>query len=114
MKIMHVTTIGHQILAVFVLASVFVANAVASTAPDVLQLDPLEAGMCVAVKVPVAEGQSVSGLTWYNNDAATAFPEVLVAAGYTAGLQTWPMRWSCCRTSRATNRTGHNSTSVRM
>jgi hypothetical protein len=38
--------------------------------------------MCVAVEIPVTEGQSVSGLTWYNNDAETLYPEVLVAAGH--------------------------------
>ncbi|RLA39944.1 MAG: hypothetical protein DRQ64_05755, partial [Gammaproteobacteria bacterium] len=47
-----------------------------------MQIDPLEAGMCIAVEVPVSESQAVAGLTWYNNDAGTVFPEVLVAAGY--------------------------------
>lgn len=50
--------------------------------PGVLQLTPVEPGMCVAVKVPVLPEQAVSGLTWYNNDGDTVFPEVLVAAGY--------------------------------
>ena len=51
----------------------------------IMQMSPLEAGMCIAVEVPVAEGQSVSGLMWYNNDSETTFPEVLVAAGFHGG-----------------------------
>lgn len=31
--------------------------------------------------VPVSEGQSVSGLHWFNNDGQVAFPEVVAAAG---------------------------------
>lgn len=54
----------------------------AADAPQVLQLAPLEAGMCVAVRIPVAQDQAVCGLSWYNNDGSLAFPEMLVVAGY--------------------------------
>jgi hypothetical protein len=50
--------------------------------PQIMQLDPVVAGSCIAVRVPVGEGRAVSGLTWYNNDADVVFPQVLVAAGY--------------------------------
>lgn len=35
----------------------------------------------VAVWLPVPDGQALAGVRWYNNDAAVAFPQVLVASG---------------------------------
>lgn len=79
----HIPYFARRFVLVTVLAHCGLATEVAATgAPVVLQLDPVEAGMCVAIKMPIAAEQAVNGLTWYNNDAATVFPEVLVAAGY--------------------------------
>lgn len=36
---------------------------------------------CIAVWVPVADDMAISGIKWYNNDAAVGFPEVLVQSG---------------------------------
>ncbi len=65
-----------------VLGALVAVPGTAAGTPGVLQLTPVEPGMCVAVKVPVPPAQAVSGLRWYNNDGDTVFPEVLVAAGY--------------------------------
>jgi len=45
----------------------------------VLTLDPPTAQRCLAVRVSLADSQVVSGFRWYNNDAGTVFPEVLLA-----------------------------------
>ena len=69
-------------MAALVLAFALPVLGAAPPPPGFLQLEPLPEGACMAVKIPVAEGQAVGGLMWYNNDADTVFPEVLVAAGY--------------------------------
>ena len=67
---------------VWALVSVSAATVNATEPLGVLQFDPLEPGMCVALEVPATENQAVGGLTWYNNDGDLVFPEVLVVAGY--------------------------------
>jgi len=46
-----------------------------------LGLTPVENGSAIAIWVPVSPGKTVSGVTWYNNDGATVFPEFLAIAG---------------------------------
>lgn len=36
---------------------------------------------CIAVWVPVPHDMAIGGIKWYNNDAMTTFPEVLVQSG---------------------------------
>lgn len=36
---------------------------------------------CVAVRIPVTDEEAVSGISWFNNDAATVFPKVMIASG---------------------------------
>lgn len=36
---------------------------------------------CIAVWVPVPHDMAIGGMKWYNNDAMTTFPEVLVQSG---------------------------------
>lgn len=77
-------TLGPTMLASLgvAIALAVVASASAADSVPVFQLDPLEAGMCVAIQIPVAPDQAVSGLSWYNSDSGATFPEVLVVAGY--------------------------------
>jgi hypothetical protein len=37
---------------------------------------------CIAVWVPLGENLAITGVTWYNNDGTSAFPEVLVQGGF--------------------------------
>jgi hypothetical protein len=70
---------------VLVLVALTVSGGVglhAAESPGVFQLHPVEDGICVAAVVSVQEGQTISGLMWYNNDGDIVYPEVLVAAGY--------------------------------
>jgi hypothetical protein len=46
-----------------------------------LSLTPVHERSCIAVQVPVATTQAVSGVRWFNNDGSVAFPLVLVATG---------------------------------
>jgi hypothetical protein len=47
----------------------------------ILGLSPVGSTTYVAVFVPLAEGQALSGIRWYNNDGLVAFPRVMLAAG---------------------------------
>jgi hypothetical protein len=47
----------------------------------IMGLNPVTANSCVAIWVPVPEGQALSGLSWFNNDGSSVFPEVLVESG---------------------------------
>ncbi len=47
----------------------------------VVGMQPVVAGSCLAVYVPIGEEQALAGLAWYNNDGAVVFPRVLVASG---------------------------------
>jgi hypothetical protein len=47
----------------------------------IMAIQPIAAETCVAVAVPLEEGQAVSGLRWYNNDEDTVFPQILAVAG---------------------------------
>ncbi len=44
-------------------------------------ITPAEANSCIAIWVPVENNSAISGIKWYNNDSADAFPEVLVQSG---------------------------------
>lgn len=47
----------------------------------VVGLRPVSAQSCVAVWVPIPEGQALSGFTWFNNDGNTIYPEILMESG---------------------------------
>lgn len=47
----------------------------------VVSVTPVLGSSCLAVEVPLAEGQALAGVRWYNNDAAAVFPQVLVGSG---------------------------------
>ncbi len=57
-----------------------------ATAPvaGILGLSPVNASTYIAVFIPVPEGQALSGLKWYNNDALASFPLLLMASGASA------------------------------
>ncbi|RKZ14356.1 hypothetical protein DRQ50_09075 [bacterium] len=44
-------------------------------------LRPAEEGSCIAVWVPIPDGQALAGFSWYNNDGGVVFPEVLLESG---------------------------------
>jgi len=44
-------------------------------------ITPAETNSCIAIWVPVENESAISGIKWYNNDSAEAFPEVLVQSG---------------------------------
>lgn len=48
----------------------------------VFGLAPAPAGAALAVWVPLDGEESITGVTWYNNDGAAAFPELLAVAGH--------------------------------
>ncbi len=47
----------------------------------VFGLSPIPDGAALAVWVPLGEGESVSGIAWYNNDADASYPQILAVAG---------------------------------
>lgn len=47
----------------------------------IVGLAGMDQGGCVAVWVPLTEGQALAGFKWYNNDGSTAFPSIRVLAG---------------------------------
>lgn len=64
------------------------AGTVAGSPADVLGvigMDPVGAASCVAVYVPLAEGQALAGIDWYNNDGTAAFPVAAVSGGASDG-----------------------------
>lgn len=81
---MNTRIIDSRMVALLVCAACLVSGMSEAKAdePLIMQLDPVAAGTCIAVRVPVGDDRAVSGLTWYNNDESVAFPQVLVAAGY--------------------------------
>jgi len=44
-------------------------------------LRPVTAQSCIAIWVPIAEGQALSGFTWFNNDGNIVYPEILLESG---------------------------------
>jgi hypothetical protein len=46
-----------------------------------LSMTPVLEDSYAAIWMPVPPGQAISGVRWYNNDATTVFPQVLVASG---------------------------------
>lgn len=51
------------------------------TVTGVIAVTPVQDHTCVAMHVPLNGDQALSGLKWYNNDAMTSFPRVLLASG---------------------------------
>lgn len=49
---------------------------------QIMALHPVFESTYVAIEIPLAEDQLVSGVMWYNNDDQTVFPRVLAAAAY--------------------------------
>lgn len=47
----------------------------------VFTISPVYERSCVAVRVPCKSTQALMGFRWWNNDAATDFPRVMVASG---------------------------------
>ncbi len=47
----------------------------------VMGVIPALENSCIAVWLPIPEGQAVSGLHWFNNDAFTAFPGLYLESG---------------------------------
>jgi len=47
----------------------------------VLGMNPVEPTSCIAVYLPLEDGQALTGVEWYNNDGTVGFPEVLVSGG---------------------------------
>ena len=57
------------------------AGADESEIHGVFGLVPITDGAALAMWVPLEEGESISGMMWYNNDASQVFPELLAVAG---------------------------------
>ena len=59
------------------------AAAMAADGPvtGVFGLAPVPEGTALALWVPLETEESISGVTWYNNDGGTVFPELLAVAG---------------------------------
>jgi hypothetical protein len=55
--------------------------AVADEVDGVLSLYPVGSSTYLAVEITLAQGQSLSGLQWYNNDGTMAFPKLLLMEG---------------------------------
>ena len=71
--------------AIFCIAVILVATvthgATEARVEGVFGASPVDANTAVAFWVPLNAGESVSGVTWFNNDGSTVFPEVLAIAG---------------------------------
>ncbi len=52
-----------------------------ATVAGVLGLRPTETQSCVAIWVPIPEGQALAGFSWFNNDGSVVFPEILLESG---------------------------------
>lgn len=57
------------------------ATAGQSTVDGVFGLSPVTEGAAVAVWIPLENDESISGVSWYNNDGTKVFPELLAIAG---------------------------------
>ena len=57
------------------------ALAEAVSVDGVFGLAPVPDGTSLAVWVPLESDESISGVSWYNNDGTVAFPELLAVAG---------------------------------
>ncbi|RKZ13656.1 hypothetical protein DRQ53_13000 [bacterium] len=67
-----------------ILAGLLLVCAVSrSSAEDVqiLSLSPVAEHSCIAAPIALAEGQSLSGLSWLNNDSSQPFPKLLLMEG---------------------------------
>lgn len=51
-------------------------------ADGVLSLTPVQARSCVAVTIPVSEGEALAGVRWFNNDGSVPFVRVWACAGW--------------------------------
>lgn len=47
----------------------------------VLGVAPVESLTCLAVWIPLASGEALNGLRWYNNDASAVYPRLLLCSG---------------------------------
>jgi hypothetical protein len=57
------------------------ASAEETATPRMLKVTPVGAQTCVATSFRPAQGQALSGLSWYHNDAQVAFPLVVLLEG---------------------------------
>ena len=76
----------HRILVLGVLALIgtcTIANA-ADELPElegVFGVSNVEGNTALAFWIPLGEGESISGIRWFNNDGSAVFPEILAVAG---------------------------------
>ena len=72
----------NQTLLMVTLAALAAAGQASGTQiGGMLSMTPVLENSYAAIWMPVPEGQAISGVRWYNNDALTVFPRVLVASG---------------------------------
>ncbi|MBK6734208.1 MAG: T9SS type A sorting domain-containing protein [bacterium] len=57
------------------------ADSVMPEIDGVLGLSAVADSTALAFWVPLAEGEALTGFSWYNNDSAAAFPQVLATSG---------------------------------
>ncbi len=76
-----------MLLCVFILVNlcggnmVFAEEVSSTDISGVIGLRPVEENSCIAVWIPMQEGQVLTGILWYNNDESIAFPEILLESG---------------------------------
>ncbi len=68
---------------IIVVSVMIAAQAVVSNddVVGVVGMSPVELTSCVAVFVPLGDGDALAGVEWYNNDGTVGFPEIAVSGG---------------------------------
>jgi hypothetical protein len=75
-------TMTHAMPWVLLLIALMAKGTWAQTSYDkVLYLAPPLSTSCLAVEIPTPEGQGLSGLRWFHNDAQVAFPRLVLMEG---------------------------------
>ena len=74
-------TVVRRMIVWLLLGTAAATNANAVEISGVFGLAPVPVPVAIAVWVPLADGEAVTGVRWYNNDGTAVFPTLLAMAG---------------------------------